>query len=65
VRIVKTDDVIKVGVLGDLDCASVPRLRQVLGRVIGDPREVVVDLRWTAENGGPPRPGSRRQRSCS
>jgi anti-sigma B factor antagonist len=47
VRVVATGDVIKVAVLGDLDCAGVPRLRQVLADVAGDRRDVVVDLRWT------------------
>jgi anti-sigma B factor antagonist len=48
VSVVASDDMIKVAVLGDLDCASVPRLRQVLGGVTRDPRQVVIDLRWTA-----------------
>jgi anti-sigma B factor antagonist len=47
VRVVATGDVVKVAVLGDLDCASVPRLRQVLAGVAGDHRDVVVDLGWT------------------
>jgi anti-sigma B factor antagonist len=47
VRVVATGEVIKVAVMGDLDCASGPHLRQVLADVAGDPRDVVVDLSWT------------------
>jgi anti-sigma B factor antagonist len=47
VKVVAADNVVRVAVLGDLDCASVPRLRQVLAAVAGDPRDLVVDLRWT------------------
>src|SRR5205807_732845 len=47
VTVVATDRVVRVAVLGDLDCASAPRLRQVLDGVADDRRRVVVDLRST------------------
>jgi anti-anti-sigma factor len=47
VTVAATDGVVRVAVLGDLDCASAPQLRQVLDRVAEDRRDVVVDLRST------------------
>lgn len=42
-----TAEAVTVGVLGDLDCASSARLRQVLDGVADDPRQLIVDLRGT------------------
>lgn len=44
VTVAATDGIVKVAVLGDLDCASAPRLRHVLDGLARDPRNVVVDL---------------------
>ena len=46
VTVAATDGVVRVAVVGDLDCASAPRLRQVLDGVADD-RRAVVDLRST------------------
>jgi anti-sigma B factor antagonist len=47
VTIAASNGVVRVAVLGELDCASAPRLRQVLAGVADDGRELVVDLRST------------------
>jgi anti-sigma B factor antagonist len=47
VTVAATDGVVRVAVVGDLDCASAPQLRQVLDGVAGDRRDVLVDLRST------------------
>ncbi len=47
VTVVSSNGVVRVAVLGDLDCASAPRLGQVLARLADDPRDIVVDLRST------------------
>jgi anti-sigma B factor antagonist len=47
VTVAATDGVVTVAVLGDLDCASAPQLRQVLDCVGDDRRDIVVDLRST------------------
>ena len=47
VMVVSTNGVVRVAVLGDLDCASAPRLGQVLARLADDRRDIVVDLRST------------------
>jgi anti-anti-sigma factor len=44
VTVAASDDIVKVAVLGDLDCASAPRLGRVLDSLTDDPRDVVVDL---------------------
>jgi anti-anti-sigma factor len=44
VTIAATEGIVKVAVLGDLDCASAPRLRRVLDGLTDDPRDVVVNL---------------------
>ena len=42
-----TDSVVRVAVRGDLDCASAPRLSQMLADLADDPRDLVVDLQST------------------
>jgi anti-anti-sigma factor len=39
--------VVRVAVVGDLDCASAPRLGHVLAGLVDDRRDLVVDLRST------------------
>ena len=45
--IAEHDDVLELAVAGDLDCASAPRLRQVMTEATRDYRVVIVDLSST------------------
>lgn len=47
VTVLATDGAVKVGVVGDLDCASGPRVRHVLAGLVDEERPVIVDLRAT------------------
>ncbi|HWC39262.1 MAG TPA: STAS domain-containing protein [Acidimicrobiales bacterium] len=47
VTTIAADGLVRVAVLGELDCASAPRLGHLLATLADDRRDLVVDLRST------------------